>query len=144
MYQHKYRIYYCTVLINNNLCSHEIQSDERSDGQLFDGKQEEKIILTSKPQTTLVTFTQVTTAGGSVPTQALLVRPTITIPFANNKNVTTTYLTLLKPVDTTVTSNISLANNIATPQSGTLRSFILAYTASIYIQQTNSSINLYI
>lgn len=89
----------------------------------MEGKTEEKIILTSKPQTTLVTFTQVTTAGGSVPTQALLVRPTITIPFANNKNVTTTYLTLLKPVDTTVTSNISLANNIATPQSGALYYF---------------------
>ncbi|CAL8111280.1 unnamed protein product [Orchesella dallaii] len=78
-------------------------------------KMEDKIILTSKPQTTLVTFTQVTTAGCSVPTQALLVRPTFTIPFANNKNVTTTYLTLLKPVDTTVNANsISAAagNNV--------------------------------
>ncbi|ODM91783.1 Protein capicua [Orchesella cincta] len=75
-------------------------------------KTEDKIIFTSKPQTTLVTFTQVTTAGCSVPTQALLVRPTFTIPFANNKNVTTTYLTLLKPVDTTVTANTI---NSATP-----------------------------
>lgn len=49
----------------------------------------------SKGQTThLLTFTQVTSSG-AVPTQALLVRPTITI---GNK-VATTYLTLIKPVD---------------------------------------------
>lgn len=81
--------------------------------QISEVKSEEKIILTPKPQTTLVAFTQVTTAG-SVPTQALLVRPTITIPFANNKNVTTTYLTLLKPVDTNANTN-NQVNKTVTP-----------------------------
>jgi hypothetical protein len=55
-------------------------------------------LLQHSPATHLVTFTQVSTAGGGgIPTQTLLVRPTITI--GNKGGTTTTYLTLLKPVD---------------------------------------------